>query len=160
MKRIPLSQGLFALVDNKDYDDLMQFKWFAKKEHGIFYAARTLSVKGKKKTLRMHSFLLKLEKGQEGDHRNHEGLDNRRMNLRVCTHSQNSKNRKKTVGTSSRFKGVYWVKRLRKWSCRIGTDGKHNLGLFADETEAARVYDMKAKELFGEFAQLNFPEAQ
>jgi len=97
MKQIPLTQGQVALVDNTDYDWLNQWKWCAQRTRGVFYAVRNSPRKnGKKHQIFMHREILGLryKDGQEGDHRNHNTLDNQRENLRVCIHSQNIMNQK------------------------------------------------------------------
>lgn len=92
------------------------------------------------------------------DHINGDPGDNRAVNLREATQAQNSKNAKKQRGTSSRFKGVCWHKQAMKWLASIHADGqRHSLGLFADEEDAARAYDLAASQLHGEFASPNFP---
>jgi hypothetical protein len=109
----------------------------------------------------MHRLLVEVNLGQEVDHINGNGLDNRKENLRVCTKSQNLGNQKKTklyggVATSSKYKGVSWDKRVQKWVAKIGINGKRvYLGLFEDEEKAAEAYNKAALEYFGEFALLN-----
>ena len=99
--------------------------------------------------------------GTHVDHINGDRLDNRRFNLRLCTNQQNQMNKTKRVGSSSRFKGVYFQKTSRKWVAAIQKDRKlKHIGLFSDELDAARAYDAAAKEAFGEFAWLNFPTAE
>ena len=97
--------------------------------------------------------------GMVVDHIDGNSLNNRRSNLRICTPRQNTANRAKTRNGTSRFKGVHFCTRDRKWRAQIGVDGARRfIGDFDDEVEAARAYDRKAAELFGEFAYLNFPE--
>ena len=105
----------------------------------------------------MHRLILKAEKGQVCDHINHNGLDNRRKNLRLCTNSQNFGNQRKRPNKSSIYKGVCFYKRDSKWQVGIECNyKKYYLGRFDNEIEAAKVYDKKAAELFGEFAYTNF----
>ncbi len=93
------------------------------------------------------------------DHRNHNGLDNRLSNLRLCTSSQNARNQQARAGCTSKFKGVCWHKKDRKWQARITCNGNRmHLGSLDNEIDGAVTYDDKAIELFGEFAYLNFPE--
>ncbi|MHC4889112.1 MAG: HNH endonuclease, partial [Planctomycetota bacterium] len=152
---IPLTQGKFAIVDVEDYDWLIQYKWHACKCKNTFYAGR---VEGGK-TIRMHREIMRAPKGLVCDHINHNGLDNRKSNLRLCTNAQNCYNQRASASGTSKYKGVSWHKCSSKWSARIRCDGKfYNLGDFDDQMEAAMVYDDKAVELFDEFACLNFPE--
>jgi hypothetical protein len=90
------------------------------------------------------------------DHRNHSPLDNRLINLRPATHSQNSQNSRKRANTSSQFKGVSWNRTAKKWHSYIKVDGKRmTLGYFKDEEQAGIQYNLAASEYFGEFAHLN-----
>ena len=96
-------------------------------------------------------------KGLFVDHINHDGLDNRKSNLRLCTQRQNNQTQRPR-GKTSKYKGVYWNKRAKKFMASICIDGKKkSLGYFIDEVAAAKSYDKAAKKLFGEFAYLNFP---
>ncbi len=165
MKQIPLTQNKFALVDDEDYQELSLFKWCAVRRRTTWYAVRggSRDESGKQKSFLMHRAILGLKKGDklESDHRDHNGLNNRRSNLRLCTHSQNCMNRKLQKDVTSKYKGVCWNKKRNKWTAEIRKDGKkHYLGCFDSEIEAAKVYDKRATELFGEFAYLNFPEIQ
>ncbi|MHC4546375.1 MAG: HNH endonuclease [Planctomycetota bacterium] len=103
---------------------------------------------------------MRAPKGVLVDYINHNGLDNRKSNLWLCTNAQNCYNQRANANGTSKYKGVNWHKCSRKWSARIRCDGKfYNLGDFEDEMEAAMTYDKKVKELFGEFACLNFLES-
>jgi len=162
MKRIPLTQGKFAIVDDEDYDWLMQWKWFAHKEKNTYIACRNTYLgrgrKPPKRTMiRMHQEIMGAQLNQQIDHRNHNALDNRKQNLRFCTLSQNAQNTKKLKNCSSIYKGVDWHKHKKKWQARTRFYGKrHFLGYFNNELAAAHAYDEKARELFGEFAYTNF----
>jgi len=163
MKRIPLTQGKFALVDDEDYEWLMGWKWFAMKKcrGGGFYAGRTDN-QAKLSTILMHRVILELKSGELGDHHDGNGLNNMRSNLRKCTRSQNMMNSckpKKWRGrkVSSEYKGVRWSPTNKKWRAQIWANGKSKfIAHCSSEKQAAKEYDKKAKELFGEFARLNF----
>ncbi len=163
MKTIELTQGFVTIVDNEDYEELMQYKWCASRTSpGYAKALRAAprDADGKTHHVYMHREIMNAPKGMVVDHINHEPLDNRRANLRVCTHAQNLANQHKQRGPrSSRFKGVSWYKAGRKWCAYVNVLGRRQwLGYFDDEVLAARVYNGAAAEAFGEFALLNIIE--
>ena len=159
MKHIKLTQGQFALVDDEDFDKVSKYRWYVCKGETNTYAKAGLHKDGKWTSLQMHRLILGAEKGQYVDHINGNGLDNQSVNLRICTSSQNQQNRRIYLGFSSKYKGVCWSKLYKKWQSYIKLDGKlYCLGRFNDEIKAASAYDKRAKELFGEFALLNFKE--
>lgn len=161
MKKIPLTQGKVALVDDEDYDRVSRHKWCIDKRGHTSYAILSSKHKGGHATRRMHSYIIGDIEGMMIDHINSNGLDNRKVNLRHCTRSQNMANQRSRVDTSSVYKGIWWRKDNNKWRVRIVKDGvKHNLGNFICEIEAAKAYDKAAREHFGEFARLNFPERE
>ena len=157
---IPLTKNKYAIVDIEDYGWLSQWKWRAMKDKRTFYAVRHTphpTNKGKKTSLLMHRLILNVPKGMQTDHRYHNGLDNRKQNISICTHDQNNYNRQPYIGCSSKYKGVH--RHRNSWSVGITYQRKHiHIGVFKNEAKAAKAYDKKAKELFGEFACLNFPE--
>jgi hypothetical protein len=151
VRRIPLGGGHYALVDAEDFEWLNQWKWYL--ANG--YATRV----EKGKVISMHRQIMQPPKGMLVDHINHEKEDNRRINLRICTWQENMYNRSKRRGSVSRFNGVTYRKRSRKWIATVWFKGKHIWSqAFDDEVEAARAYDRKAVEVFGPYANVNFPE--
>lgn len=151
---IPLSQGKYAIVDTEDYDGLNKRKWCFQKGTTTCYAVRNGKIGDKHVTLRMHRLILDIPKGMDTDHRNHNGLDNRKCNLRLCSRAENQCNRLPTRGCASRFKGV--SQNGAGWQARIHKNNKRiQLGTYKSEIDAAKAYNDKAKELFGEFARLN-----
>lgn len=161
MKTIELTKGKIALVDDEDFERVSKLKWYP--VCGARYASTVLyRYLGKYKyqhiNIRLHRFIMGLTQRDimDVDHINHNGLDNRKTNLRICSRSQNSANSRLSKDSTSGFKGVYWHAPRRKWRARICKDGKRiNLGTFADKKDAALAYNNKAMELFGEFACLN-----
>jgi len=155
-KLIPLTQGKFAIVDPEDYDELSRYKWTAAKSPNTFYAVRSV----RRRQIRMHRLITDAPKGLVVDHRNHNGLDNRKQNLRLCTRPENARNQRPQTNRSSKYKGVCWHKNQKKWLARVYSNGvTYHLGSFKSEIAAAKAYDKKAKELFGEYACLNFPSS-
>lgn len=154
--RLPLSRGLFALIDPCDEATCAPYKWSATPERrGTCYAFTHIDGR----YVRLHQFIMEPPPGMFVDHRDGNGLRNTRDNLRLASRSQNNFNTYKPRG-SSRFKGVSFCKLTGRWKADISAFGKaFHLGRFDDETEAARAYDAKAIELHGEFARLNFPSA-
>lgn len=167
MKYIELTQGKRAIVDDEDFEWLNRWKWRASKDHYGFYAIRTIKKKGKTTTVLMHRIIIKVPPNLQTDHRNGNGLDNQKSNLRACTQAQNTHNRGARKNVTSRYKGVYLKYKNNnngrlKWGAHIRKgNARFDLGYYCTEAKAAKAYDAKAKELYGEFAYLNaehFPE--
>ena len=161
MKEIRLTRGMIALVDDDDFEYLNQWRWMAYKIRSYFYAARRLPGKRKdpRKLILMHREILNNPNGLEIDHKNHNPLDNQKNNLRIATHSQNMANRK-AKGTSE-FLGVCIINNRGHQYIRAGIkiDGRNfHLGTFNTQIEAALAYDKKAKEIHGDFANVNFKD--
>lgn len=154
-KEILLNKGYSAIVDDADHDWLMQWRWTAIiHRSGLVYAHRRICANGASTFLLMHRQIMNTPVGVLTDHRNGNGLDNQRHNLRYATKSQNAMNAKPRKGTSD-FKGVHWHRASRKWAAAICVQGKiKHLGLFLREEEAAAAYAEKASEVFGEFMRL------
>jgi len=157
MKKILLTQGKVALVDDDDYERLAQYPWCYK---GSGYAVRRGPVTdGKQSLLYMHKEILNIGPEKEVDHINHDRLDNRRANLRVCDHAENGKNLPLRQRKSSRFMGVYWDSTRHRWHAGIKLNyRRHFLGRFDSEEAAARAYDEAACRLHGQFASTNETE--
>jgi hypothetical protein len=159
MREIPLSRGMVAIIDDEDYDRIARFKWYAINK-GVnrmtpqWYAMRDVVSGGKHKHISMHHEIVQAKQGEMFDHKDRNGLNNQRDNIRRCTPGQNSGNTKSHTDSSSHYKGVSFLKRTGRW--KVSIQGKH-LGYFADEHSAAQAYDRAAVEAFGEFAFLNFP---
>ena len=161
-RRIPLTQGKYAIVDPDDYEQLTSHKWYAARCKNTFYAGRHTKTgkDGKRIYIKMHRVVLKPPRGLIIDHINRNGLDNRKANLRIVTYAQNCLNRPyiNRPNSPSKYKGVTWHKAQSKWVVQICYNGMHkNVGYFHDEIEAGKAYDKAAKKHHKEFAVLNFP---
>lgn len=161
MKRIPLTNSpLFVLVDDEDYDRLMQYEWFLTTQG---YAARWEYFgwnddKGYYDSRRffMHREINDTPPGFETDHKDYNRLNNQRENIRTATKAQNSINRPHKATPLCPFKGVSWFPRDKKWRARITIGKKEiHLGYHDDPADGAKAYNHAAIEHFGEFAWLN-----
>lgn len=143
------------IVDDSDYNDVSLKPWYYLK--GSTSRTSYIYTKNAKETIYLHRFLMKPNKGEIIDHINGNGLDNRRENLRICTHSQNKMNRQANTGRN--FKGVTFdkkEKRRKKWRAFIVKNGKcKTIGHYFTEIEAANAYNNQATQLHGEYAKLN-----
>ena len=153
MKRIKLSQGKFALVDDEDFKRISMFEWYAAKNRHTWYARRSIN---KTRYIGMHHEVMRTSSSVQHDHKNGNGLDNRKDNLRPCNHSQNRMNCRKIKGTTSKYKGVSFNKKDKRWCVTIGLNNRHFfVGNFTDEKEAALAYNKAAKVHFSDRAKLN-----
>ena len=156
MKEIKLTRGLVALVDDEDYEFLSQRHWYAAKRKKTYYARTDKMVNWKTTKTYMHRLILNTPKGMQTDHIDHNGLNNQRHNIRICTNTQNRRN--VSSHGRSKYLGVSFNGKHIRAQITIGDKYIH-LGYFKTEEDAARAHDIKAKELFGEFANLNFKVA-
>lgn len=152
MKIIKLTRGKETWIDDCDYERISRHQWHAQKDYNTWYAKTYIEGK----IVLLHRFILNPPDNVEIDHRDGNALDNRRFNIRECSHSENMHNQRPQVNKSSRYKGVSWDKSRSKWYAQIRINSKQkSLGHFSDENEAAKVYNEAAKKLFGQFAYIN-----
>lgn len=150
--------GQAYFIDDEDFEKIKNFSWHVIKSPYTMYVSAMKKEYGKPYTaILLHRLVMGASKGMEVDHINGNGLDNRKINLRMCSQSQNQANRQKTSKhMSSKFKGVYWCKRQKRWVAKIDCNSKrHYIGSFVNETDAAVAYNKKSAELFGDFSRIN-----
>jgi hypothetical protein len=160
MKKIHLIRGLYALVDDEDYERVSQYKWSISSSGGYDYPHTPIRIEGKIKYIKMHRFIMNADIDTLVDHKNKDTLDNRKCNLRLCTKSENMRNRAMSKNNKSGYKGVRYYpfgrRKYKVWKAQIGFNRKYiSIGYYHTKEEAALAYNEKAKELFGEFASLN-----
>jgi hypothetical protein len=153
--RIQLTNNHFALIDEQDFETINQRRWYAVKLRNSLYAVSSNHPSNKVFT-KMHRMILGVTDPMVFvDHINHNGLDNRRSNLRICTAQQNNMNAKKRKGLW-KYKGVAFDSRSNYWYARIRHNNKLiHIGTFQTIEDAAYAYNQKAVQLFGQFACLN-----
>lgn len=152
MRLINLNTGGHAIIDNEDYSLVSQFKWY------LLNKGRTKYVHNQYGQL-LHRVVMKCVKGDGKvvDHKDHDGLNCQKENLRICTHKENQRNVRSHKDSTSKYLGVCWHKKKKKFEVRVRVEGKNiRLGYFFNETEAAKAYDVAAKKHYGEFANLNY----
>ena len=160
-RMIPLTMGKVAIVDAADFDALSAYKWCAMQSgNGKFRAMRKGPRNGGSgAAILMHRLVMSAPEGVKVDHINHDPLDNRRSNLRLCTHAENLRNVTSYRESSSQYLGVSWHKARGKWTAQIEIDGrKKHLGYFTEEAAAALTYDAAARAHYGAFANPNFKD--
>lgn len=154
MKEIKLTQGMIALIDDEDFEKVNQYKWRARKSKKKHYATSQIK---EKKGIHLHNLIMNPPPGFVVDHEDRDGLNCQKSNMRICTNIQNKKNR--TAWGASKYLGVAILRRKNyiKWEARIfNNKTSFYLGCYLTEEDAARAYDKAAKDLHGEFANLNF----
>jgi hypothetical protein len=157
MKEIRLSQNKTAIVDDSDYERINRWKWSAHSNKGKWYAVRFVGTWPLQECIRMHRTILDAPAGVLIDHRDGDGLNNTRSNLRLCNTIQNAQNRNKQINNTSGYKGVSWAKWANSYRAQIWDNTKKiHLGYFKNAEDAARAYDVAAQKYHGEFAVLNF----
>jgi hypothetical protein len=155
MKTIPLSQGKVALVDDEDFERISTYRWNLLRCRNIMYAQCHLT----DRTVLMHRLVMNAPKGMNVDHRDQDGLNNQKSNLRVCTHTQNLQHMAKKITARSGFKGVHCNPAkypINPWCARIQVIGKRlELGQYPSAELAASAYNNAAVKHFGQYASLN-----
>ena len=153
MKRIELTRGKFAIVDDKDYEIHGHLRWHAQRDKCNFYAARGIETKNGPRNLRLHRIIAGAKPGQIVDHVNRNSLDNRRINLRICSHAENGRNRTGPQSNStSGYRGITWNKQVKKWMARIGfNNSRIYLGIFKSLDDAALAYRKANRKYFGKY---------
>ncbi len=150
-----------VLFDEQDACEVLQYKWgLSKTKSGVFYARTSVGGEGKRRTLYLHRLVCQAvpDPTVHIDHVNHNGLDNRRKNLRPSSRSQNQANQRIRIGYSSFLRGVSYHKHNRRYEARITFEGKQfNLGTYRHEHEAGVIFDRVALGAWNDFAQLNYP---
>lgn len=156
-KKIPLTQGRFAIVDDDVYEWASQYKWYVKRKRNAFYAARNTGIFPFQKTTYLHREIVNAPPEAQVDHANCDGLDCRRSNMRLATNAENNRNKITQSNNTSGYKGVSWHKGDRRWRSQIKVDGKAIfIGGYHTPEAAARAYDDAARLYHGEFAKTNF----
>jgi hypothetical protein len=156
MKEIKLSQNLVTQIDDEDYEYLNQFKWSAFKDKNTFYAVRCFNQNGVTSFKRIHRIIMKITDSKiKIDHKDGNGLNNQKSNLRICTIGQNNSNRRPAKNKKlSIYLGVY--KEYNRYTAYIRHNKKREkIGSYSSEVEAAKAYNSKALEYHKEFARLN-----
>jgi HNH endonuclease len=157
-KEIELTHGQVTIIDDCDFDKVSKYKWSAiwSKHTKSYYVICSYRDNGKAIIICLHRFILNTPKNKHTDHKNHDTLDNRRSNIRVCSRSQNQGNREKKSICSSKYKGVAWSKRDKLWIAYIRVDHhRTHLGCFKNEDDAAVAYNQAAIQAWNEFAVVN-----
>lgn len=166
MREIPLTKGYVALVDDEDFTRVSQYKWctseYRRKDGSVLNVYAVRSRYPQKGNIGLHRFILGITDSKtQVDHEDHNGLNCQKYNLRPASVNQNQHNMRNSdfrKSKTSQFKGVYYASMgRRRWMARITHNSTMQyIGRFSDELQAAKAYDTRARELFGEFAFTNF----
>lgn len=158
MIKLTASSGETFIIDREDYDKIKDLKWtsYSSYRKSKKYLRSHTFKNGVNKTHLLHRIVTDAPKGMEVDHINGDTFDNRKANLRVCTHAENVRNSKPNNRNTSGYKGVRFYKRNKKWGAAIRSNEKRLfLGLHSTKEDAARAYNLAAIKYFGDYAWLN-----
>lgn len=154
MKEIKLTNGGVALVDDEDFEKLSSYKWHRHDERTLQYVRVALYGSGKQQILLMHRVVMNAPTGVDVDHRDGDGLNNQKYNLRLCTDQQNSMNLKLFRTSTSGHKGVSWNKQFKKWEAYIWFHRKKiRLGEYKEKSDAIAARENAEKELYGNWSR-------
>lgn len=158
MKKIKLSKNKYALVDDDDFGKFSGFKWHLTNHSNrgfTEYIIRRVRLEdGRRKTIYLHREIMAAPTDKFVDHKNGDGFDNRKQNLRICSPAENNRNQSLKRNNTSGFKGVDWVELKKKWRARIGVGGKRiMIGYFNSKLEAIEKYCESSKIYHGEFSK-------
>lgn len=150
--RVPLTKGYTAVIDSNDVHLVEGYNWYAQIKPTMVYARRNEYPNGKLKAIRMHRVIAEAKDGEQVDHVDHDGLNNRKSNLRICTAAENRRNSRISSLNKSGKKGCSWSKTKKRWEACIKVDGENvHLGFFDDIEKAHEAYRSASKRLHGEF---------
>lgn len=157
MRLVQLTRGKYAIIDSEDFSAVECYKWNYSNSGYAKTAVPHPTIKGRQSYLYMHTLLMSTPKGMHVDHKDGNSLNNQRSNLRLCSHADNMRNSKIPKNNTSGYKGVGFLKRSGRWNaCIYFMNKRIHIGNYTNKDDAARAYDTKATELYGEFARLNF----
>ena len=161
MKEIELTRGCIALVDDEDFERLSKWKWRVVEYFRSKYALRYGIKDGKSQTILMHRDIMEAGKGVCVDHKDKDGLNNQKENMRFSTVAQSQYGRRLNRNSTTGYKGVYWAKVKKRFIAQIYKNGERvHLGCFVEVIDAAEAYNQAAMLFFGEFARLNIIEQE
>ena len=153
VREVPVSGGRTALIDEADYESIQHWKWSSCRKRHTFAVYRAVLEQGKSRRIYLSRFIMQAPSGLFVDHENGDGLDNRRDNLRLCTHTENNRHRCRPQSTNtSGHRGVFWERGAKKWRAQLSVNNRNvHLGMFLTVEDAGNAYRQAAVSRYGEF---------